>query len=246
MRAIRFELSPESVQKMGLPSGFLHVSWERTEDSGFDGLREVLQGFQQHRLPSPRSLKLIASDWKWFVRAVWYRFIFKAVLPPSKIKYQVHLVMEQAPTDANALGLSKTQKDALEEPKLVVEWDISEQDQKSFVKLAEFATRSWRESEISEIARIIPDNNFGIGHSVAFGAGIFHPCGTTSIGVNPEQGVLDSNLKVYGVERLWAVSTAALPRLGAASPSMAALQLGLHVVKNILESHKNGGERASG
>jgi choline dehydrogenase-like flavoprotein len=63
--------------------------------------------------------------------------------------------------------------------------------------------------------------------------GIFHPTGTTRIGDDQDNAVVDCNLKVFGLDNLYTVSTAVLPNSGAVNPTLEALRLGARLAKKL-------------
>lgn len=61
-----------------------------------------------------------------------------------------------------------------------------------------------------------------------------HPSGTTAMATNPDDGVCDSNLKVFGLENLHLASSSVFPHLAAPAPTLtiAALSLRLAALLN--------------
>jgi choline dehydrogenase-like flavoprotein len=61
----------------------------------------------------------------------------------------------------------------------------------------------------------------------------FHPSGATAMGKNPDEGVCDPNLKVFGLENLYVVGNSVFPHMGANPPTLTiaalALRLGHHL-----------------
>ena len=69
---------------------------------------------------------------------------------------------------------------------------------------------------------------------VRLGAGdIYHPAGSTRIGADRSEAVVDRNLRTLAVPNLWVASTSAFPSLGTANPTLTlmllALRLGDHL-----------------
>lgn len=62
-----------------------------------------------------------------------------------------------------------------------------------------------------------------------------HPSGTTAMATNPDDGVCDSNLKVFGLENLHLASSSVFPHLAAPAPTLTIAALSLR-----LAAHLNG------
>lgn len=233
MRNLRFELSPVARKQFGLPGAFLHIAFSRSGEGGFDGLRRIYQAFQRKALPALSDIGLVARDLPWFMRAAWWRFSERCVLPPDGAKFELHLVTEQKPDSSNRLVLSDSMVDYFGQPLLRIDWSIGVQDRLYFSEIAKLAIDEWNTGPLSVLstAKAIPVKDIGI-HIVEDG-GIYHPAGTTRIGCSVSEGVVDANLRVHGVSGLWAISTAAFPCVGGSSPSLALLQLALRAAEDI-------------
>ena len=132
LRNLRFERSTQSTAKSNVVPGFIHVSFDREGESGFDGLRGVFQAIQQRQTPALSDIRLIAADWRWFLKAIWFRFVRKSLLPPPNAKFQMHLVTQQCPYQNNEISLSSEQRDVFGIPLAAVTWSISDKDKEDF------------------------------------------------------------------------------------------------------------------
>jgi len=233
MRNLRFELSPQARSQLKLPGAFLHIAFSRSCESGFDGLRAVFQAVQQRKLPRPSDIGTIFADWPWFIQAVWWRFMEKRVLPPKGVSFELHLVTEQKPDPSNQIGLSADYTDVFGLPLARIDWKVTNEDQTHFSEIARLAIKEWNAGPLSALAeaQALPDQAVGL--HVVEGGGIFHPAGTTRLGPNEGQGVVDRNLRVHGVPGLWVVATSVFPSVGGTSPSLGELQLALRAAKDI-------------
>lgn len=62
---------------------------------------------------------------------------------------------------------------------------------------------------------------------------IFHPGGTTRMGRTVNDGVVDSDLAVLGVQHLHVLSTSVFPTGASANPTMTLLLLGLRLASHL-------------
>lgn len=233
MRNMRFELGPETRADMGLPAAFLHVAFTRETESGFDGLRKIFQAVQQRRLPALSDIGQILMDAPWFMRAVWWRFAEQRVLPPTGSRFEMHLVSEQEPRPENRIALSTENFDPFGLPRATLDWSVSEADQANFWRLAEHTAACWKSSDLHPLAQAqLRDKETVLG-ALRDGGGIYHPAGTTRIGADASQGVVDTNLRVHGVQGLRALATSVFPSIGGSSPSLALTQFAVRMAQDI-------------
>jgi choline dehydrogenase-like flavoprotein len=61
----------------------------------------------------------------------------------------------------------------------------------------------------------------------------FHPSGTTAMAKHPDQGVCDTNLKVFGLDNLYLVSNSVFPQMGPNPPTLAIAALGLRLADHL-------------
>ena len=60
-----------------------------------------------------------------------------------------------------------------------------------------------------------------------------HPSGTTAMATNPDDGVCDSNLKVFGLENLHLASSSVFPHLAAPAPTLTIAALSLRLAAHL-------------
>jgi len=65
-----------------------------------------------------------------------------------------------------------------------------------------------------------------------FGLG-YHPSGATAMAKNPDEGVCDPNLKVFGIENLYLVSNSVFPQMGPNPPTLTISALALRLAAHL-------------
>ena len=80
------------------------------------------------------------------------------------------------------------------------------------------------------------DLESGFNLSSVCGSDIFHPSGTTRMAELPENGVVDSDLLVFGTNNLYVLSTSVFPNGASANPTMMLLLLALRLGDNLPET----------
>jgi choline dehydrogenase-like flavoprotein len=70
-------------------------------------------------------------------------------------------------------------------------------------------------------------------------ADIYHPAGSTRMGTNGREAVVDSDLRVLTLPNLWVASTSTFPSLGTANPTLTLMLLTLRLGDHLHESYNN-------
>jgi len=121
------------------------------------------------------------------------------------------------------IELDDENTDAFGSPVAKVTMKLSEWDRRGPGKFAEAA---YEIAEVMGVADISPNTppEFGLG---------YHPSGATAMANTPDEGVCNSNLRVFGVDNLYIVSNSVFPHMGANPPTLTivalALRLGEHL-----------------
>lgn len=233
MRNLRFELGPNIRVERDLPAAFLHVAFSRKDKSGFDGLRRIYQATQKGVLPEMQDLVDVARDLPWFLRAGWWRLKEKRVLPPSGSHFELHLVTEQQPSADNSIKLSDNLTDSFGLPLARIDWRVAETDFLHFHDITSLSVSEWEAGALANLARPTARDRAEIEQDLSDCGGIYHPAGTTRIGANAKEGVVDSELRVHGVPGLWAVATSVFPAVGGTSPSLGLMQFAARAAAQI-------------
>ncbi len=233
MRNLRFELSETGDARELAPRCFAHVAFVSQPEGPFDTLRDVFRSIQQGKWPQSRSVLSLCSAAPWLLRLLWWRMIERRLLFPDDAILSVHMVTEQSPQPANRITLSSQRSDVFGLPLAEISWGVSRRDIDEFHAAADLFERMWRQSRYSKLARFRRLPKEAVEADLVVGGGIYHPVGTTRLGLGPDTGVVDTNLRVFGLSNVSAVSTAVLPTAGGANPTMSALMLALRCVDHV-------------
>jgi len=117
------------------------------------------------------------------------------------------------------LELDSNSLDDFGDPVVKATMKITEWDRRGLTKLQELALKVGEAMGAKNSSKFFLDEEFwGI-----------HPSGATAMANNPDQGVCDRNLKVFGLENLYLVSNSVFPHMGSnpATLTIAALTLRL-------------------
>ena len=170
------------------------------------------------------------------LRAAWWRFAERRVLPPGGARFELRLVTEQKPDPHNRFTLSPTESDVFGQPLARIHWQVHEDDCRLFSQIAELAFSQWAAGPLARLAALKARDREAIRHDLVEGGGIYHPAGTTRMGARAADSVVDTQLRVHGLDGLWAVSTSVFPTVGGTSPSLGLMQLALRAADDIAGS----------
>jgi len=225
MRGIRLlEMFPP----VGAPRSFAHFLFP-TESTGFSLAKKLLGSVQKRCLPAV-SIGEVTSGLGDLARLAYYRYAKSRMYVPSGQPIHLQLDMEQYPVRENRVSLLP-ERDEYGRKKTSIRWEISDQDMAAIEETAMRILSMWPGSPVGMpvlLPRLL-DGGTNKPHDA------YHPVGTCRMG-NRGEAVVDTNLKVWGIENLWAVSTAVLPSAGTANPTFTMLCLAQHLVSHLRQT----------
>ncbi|WP_375444579.1 GMC family oxidoreductase [uncultured Fibrella sp.] len=158
----------------------------------------------------PKSLYVPAIIF--FKRYLSHRKLPGVFLFSPENKYALHFHSEQLPDISNRMELGEDRES------LTIHYSISEQDINSVIVLHK-ALDSWlRRTGAGELEYWYSENELHKAISEMSKDGI-HQSGTTRIANSPEEGVVDSRLKVWGTDNLYICSSSVFPTSSQANPT---------------------------
>jgi len=233
MRNLRFELADDSPDRALVPPCFAHIAPEEIEKSGFMALRNLFRSLQQRKLPSVGTVFDMALSVPWLAKAAWWRYMEKRLLYAGGARIHVHMVIEQTASDDNRIGLSEDQRDVHGLRLAQIEWSVSDADRGHLTKSVDSFAAMWAASTLRELATFVRRPAGAAEDDLVKGGGIYHPGGTTRMGASPADGVVDRDLRVFGLNNLYVLSTSVLPTGGGANPTMMLLMLAMRCVDHL-------------
>lgn len=233
MRNLRFELSRDPAMRLGSVPQFTHVGFAADEDGGFAALRDMLRGVQQRRLPAPATIGRLLASAPWLARAAWWRFAEQRVLYPADAGIEAVTVIEQQPVSANRITLSPGRRDMHGVPLAVIDWRIGEDDRHAMIAAGRHFARAWQASNLEALGEIRPDPESAVLAALEECGGIYHPGGSTRMATSASGGVVDRDLRVFGLDNLSVFSTSTFPSGGGANPTMMMIMAALRACDRI-------------
>jgi len=126
--------------------------------------------------------------------------------------YALHFHSEQLPDAANRMELTESGET------LKIHYRVTDRDIDSVIRAHELLDQWLRKCKCGELHYWFPKKELPAAIRAMSIDGL-HQVGTTRIAATPELGVVDSNLKVWGIPNLYVCSSSVFPTSGQANPT---------------------------
>ncbi|MFL5619784.1 MAG: FAD-dependent oxidoreductase [Gemmatimonadaceae bacterium] len=135
---------------------------------------------------------------------------------------------EQAPNPASRVTLS-VERDALDMPRVRLDWRLTELDRRSFRDFYEVLGREMGRAGVGRVQMrpwVLEKPDAPWPASVGGG---WHHMGTTRMHSDPKQGVVDPDCRVHGIANLSVAGAAVFPTAGCANPTLTLVAMSLRL-----------------
>ncbi len=240
MRNLRFEYAPAAQHQDGALAGFAHIACVAQGPSGFDAVRDLLRGIQQDGRLRLSLLPRIAADLPYLINAAYWRYGNKQLYWPRNAVHDLHMVAEQAPRAENRMTLTN-EHDRLGQPVAALDWRITSEDCATFAAFMGRFDSYWKRNGLDRLGTLewvaTPDS-LDLDHISPDGSGgIYHPGGSTRMGTDPSDSVLDGNLACHGLSNVFVAATSAFPTGASANPTMTLMMFTLRLADHLARRH---------
>jgi choline dehydrogenase-like flavoprotein len=136
--------------------------------------------------------------------------------------------LEQFPTTESSVSLAD-KRDRFGRPQVHVHWDLGPEFDDIHDRLISLLAPALASAGLGRLVPFPagdPRRAFGVGN---------HHIGTTRMGAQPSDGVVDTNCKVHDVDGLYVAGSSVFPTSGAANPTLTAVALGLRLADHLAE-----------
>jgi choline dehydrogenase-like flavoprotein len=164
------------------------------------------------------------------------RFIKKPKKPGFLVsnrsgRYALHYHAEQVPSAESRIQLS-SETDSFGVPQARIDLRFVEQDVQSVIDSHNLLDKALRANGIGHLEYLYDAAKLRE-RVWAQAADGFHQVGTTRMGADPAQSVVDPDLKVHGLENLFVASSSVFPTSGQANSTMLAVAFGIRLVHRL-------------
>ncbi|MES2194882.1 MAG: GMC family oxidoreductase, partial [Pseudomonadota bacterium] len=154
-------------------------------------------------------------------------------------RYALHYLAEQAPNRESRVSLGD-RKDALGLAFLDIDLRYTEIDARSVLSAHELLDQSLRQAGLGHLEYRIPAEA-RIASILQQACDGYHQIGTTRMGLNAGDSVVDTECRVHGVENLYVCSSSVFPSSGQANPTFATVALALRLAAHLAEQAEASG-----
>lgn len=214
-----------------------HLVFEAPTTSGFSWLRQRLQArqrgsYESHAVSAPYIEKLPVEfmDLAWLA---WKRLVRQRRWCPSSAEISLYIDTEQQPNPSSRILLS-SDRDALGMPKAVMQWQWGESERLAFAayrKLFHSQWQAWRFGPMSWLENFERDSGWESNVRDTY-----HLMGGSRMSATQADGVVDSHLRVHGIDNLFVASCSVFPTGGSSNPTLTLMQLTLRLADRLRRS----------
>ncbi|AFZ44029.1 GMC oxidoreductase [Halothece sp. PCC 7418] len=169
-------------------------------------------------------------SYRWLTQRIFSsRQLPSVVLESQSNTYTLHFDAEQSPNYCSRVMLGN-EVDAFGLKRLRVDWRYTESDLQNVIQSYQVIANSLETAGVGKLefnAVEMPDRikeNLGVGS---------HHIGTTRMSDSPQQGVVDKNCKVHGIDNLYLASSSVFPTSSYANPTLTILALTLRLAAHL-------------
>jgi choline dehydrogenase-like flavoprotein len=171
------------------------------------------------------------------MQAAWMRVIEGRVFTPGA-SCEVAASFEQEPNPSSRVTLSE-KHDELGMPLANIHWRLTRNTFETAVQFASLIDQTLRTLQVGRLKRsdwLLHDD--GVSDYGAFFHDQNHHIGTARMSVLPQDGVVDSNLKVHSLDNLYIASSATFPTGGHSNPTLTILALAIRLADHLKTKYK--------
>jgi choline dehydrogenase-like flavoprotein len=220
-----FVLTEELQEKHRLPNHSFHLwpSFHRGIDDRFEKLRRNLITARKRRLKPGDILALVSSP-NTLYRILTYLFPIEACY----LYADLFFVTEQFPNRNSAVSLSE-KKDRFGYPIARIDWKLAQEDLDSIAAFNGLALNALATGGARISFRKTKDR---IGETLTSAA---HHTGTARMAADARSGVVDRDLKVWGVDNLHICDASVFPTSGNANPALTISALAIRLADRLAD-----------
>jgi choline dehydrogenase-like flavoprotein len=219
------KMSSPAQEKWRLPN---HYLWIRPSVSPGRVDDELLMSFLAVR--SARDLSLRQA---WAIlsnRDILYRIlVHRFGLHPTYRYGDLFYMTEQLPNPHSRVDLSDTAKDRYGYPVARVNWQLTDADVSGFLAYSQALFNEGLRSPQYSLARVDAP---ALWEAAVVSAA--HHLGTVRMAQDPADGVVDSNLRVFGMRNLYVCDASVFPTVGSVNPSLTITALAIRLARRLL------------
>lgn len=231
---IKFESTAAWQARQGCLNVMGHLVFEAPQTSGFAWFRQQLQarqrgGYSPLTVPAP-SIEQLPHECLDLLYLAWKATVRRRRWCPARADMTLYIDTEQQPNPDSCIRLS-SRCDALGMPKAIVDWRWGEAERHAFASYRQLFDRQWSYWNFGEIEWL---------HTFDISSGweakvndVYHLMGGTRMASCPRHGVVDPQLRVFGINNLFVASCSVFPTGGSSNPTLTLMMLTLRLADQL-------------
>jgi choline dehydrogenase-like flavoprotein len=228
---LRLGVDGQTRHRMASIAGHFLFNSSMTEHATFAKMffRSLLRGRMDVDISAvPRELLLMGQ----IALPMLYRYFRnRRMYNPADRGIQLRMTAEQRPLATSRISLS-SETDALGIPRVKVRWSVDDEEITTLARFGELVAAYLSTNGLAtiELDPRLKDRDPGFLRDLDDAN---HQMGGTRMGHSPGDGVVDTNLRVFGTQNLYVAGAAVYPTTGFPNPTFAAIALGLRLASKL-------------
>jgi choline dehydrogenase-like flavoprotein len=140
------------------------------------------------------------------------------------------VICEQSPQSTSTIALAN-ERDKIGMRRALINWDISEWEIRTIRTYVKLAMGFFDKSKLAEI---VPDKRLFTDRVKEIIFDQFHHCGGTRMASNPDEGVVDPDLLLFGTSNAYVCSSSVFPSSSFGNPTHTVIALALRLAGHLL------------
>ncbi len=173
----------------------------------------------------------VISEFEEIVMNFRARFLLRGTKWNSELSTTLLVDSEQAPNPASRIRLSD-QRDSLGLRRSQIDWRLGELDRRTSFEMFQMIGAEWGRLNQARvrIPHWLSEPRDDWSHNVR---DVGHHIGTTRMADDPQQGVVDRNCRIHGVDNLYVAGASVFATSGHANPTLTIVALALRLAEHI-------------
>jgi choline dehydrogenase-like flavoprotein len=225
-------ISPElQAQRQLLSTAFTFGDPGRDYSPGYRASREIFHALAAGRWPDDLSQKIstVAGDLDGLAEDV---FVTRRQVPQQ---LNLNVYSEQSPNADSRLTLS-ARRDAFGVPLLCIDWRLTPRDRHSIASATLVVAEELGRLQLGrvQLADWLADESAPWPQPLWSGC---HHMGTTRMSAHPDDGVVDADCRVHGLDNLYVASSSVFPTGGYVPPTLSIIALALRLSDHLVQRY---------
>lgn len=224
--SVRLSLAKQFQQQSKLLNCSASIMFQLPEDSfdPYGELKSFRKDFNVRRLVkiSGSALSIIKSSWAYIINSFYYKINAIA---------KISLMIEQEPSEESFISLDKSQ-DAFGIPKALINWRISYQTWKTAIHTVKALKNQIEDLQLGNVS-LYPGIKEDNPNWNDYLTDVCHHMGGSRMSTSAENGVVDQDLKIWGIRNLYVCSCSVFPTVSHSNPTLTLLALASRLANHL-------------